>query len=92
MKDPNQISPQGLADYLEVLTRAVFQAGMNWRVIEAKWPGFVEASHRFDPDTVAALGVADTGQDCGRRPMNENLKPVPDLVSRQTVAHQIPPG
>jgi 3-methyladenine DNA glycosylase Tag len=59
MNEPNQIRPQGLADYLDVLTRAVFQAGMNWRVIEAKWPGFVEAFHRFDPETVAALGVAD---------------------------------
>lgn len=58
MKEPNQIRLQRLADYLEVLTRAVFQAGMNWRVIEAKWPGFVEAIHRFDPDTVAALRMA----------------------------------
>ena len=32
---PQQIEPKGLADYLAVLTKAVFQSGMSWRVIEA---------------------------------------------------------
>jgi 3-methyladenine DNA glycosylase Tag len=52
---PPQIRPRGLADYLEVLTRAVFQSGLNWRVIDAKWDGFREAFHGFDPAWVANL-------------------------------------
>ncbi|HKF80593.1 MAG TPA: DNA-3-methyladenine glycosylase I [Thermoleophilaceae bacterium] len=55
MPAPRKIRPRGLADYLEVLTRAVFQAGLNWRVIDAKWDGFRQAFHGFDPARVAAL-------------------------------------
>lgn len=55
MRAPEKIRPRRLGDYLEVLTRAAFQAGMHWQVIEAKWPGFREAFHDFDPETVANL-------------------------------------
>jgi 3-methyladenine DNA glycosylase Tag len=55
MQAPTQIEPTGLADYLDVITRAVFQSGMSWRVVEAKWDGFREAFAGFDPATVAAL-------------------------------------
>jgi len=53
MQAPAQITPDGLSDYLDVITRAVFQSGMSWRVVEAKWGGFREAFARFDPVTVA---------------------------------------
>ena len=55
MKPPEQIHPTKLADYLEVLTKTVFESGMSWDVIERKWPGFREAFHAFDPATVASL-------------------------------------
>jgi len=55
MQAPTQITPSGLADYLDVITRAVFQSGMSWRVVEAKWGGFREAFGGFDPATVAAF-------------------------------------
>jgi 3-methyladenine DNA glycosylase Tag len=55
MEAPKQITPTGLADYFEVLTKAVFQSGMSWAVIENKWDGFREAFHAFDPERVAAL-------------------------------------
>jgi DNA-3-methyladenine glycosylase I len=62
MQAPQQIEPTGLADYLEVLTKAVFQSGITWRVVEAKWAGFREAFEAFDPATVAAF----TGDDIDR--------------------------
>jgi 3-methyladenine DNA glycosylase Tag len=55
MQAPTQITPAGLADYLGVITRAVFQSGMSWRVVEAKWDGFLEAFAGFDPEIVAAF-------------------------------------
>lgn len=68
MQAPTQIEPTGLADYLGVITQAVFQSGMSWRVVEAKWDGFREAFAGFDPATVAAFTdddierlAADTG-------------------------------
>ena len=59
MQAPTQIEPTGLADYLDVLTRAVFQSGMSWRVVQAKWGGFHEAFTGFDPAAVAAFGDDD---------------------------------
>jgi 3-methyladenine DNA glycosylase Tag len=55
MQAPTQIEPTELADYLGVLTKAVFQSGMSWRVVEAKWSGFRAAFSGFDPATVAAF-------------------------------------
>ncbi|MCC7364659.1 MAG: DNA-3-methyladenine glycosylase I [Dehalococcoidia bacterium] len=53
MEAPQQVDATSLADYLEVMTKAVFQSGMSWAVVEAKWPGFRAAFHDFDPDRVA---------------------------------------
>jgi hypothetical protein len=62
MQAPQQIIPAGPADYLEVLTKAVFQSGMSWKVVEAKWPGFREAFDGFDPEKIAGY----TGDDVER--------------------------
>ncbi len=59
MQAPTQIEPAGLSDYLDVITRAVFQSGMSWKVVENKWPGFREAFAGFDPERVAAFGADD---------------------------------
>jgi 3-methyladenine DNA glycosylase Tag len=59
MEAPTQITPTGLADYFEVLTKAVFQSGMSWSVIENKWDGFRAAFQGFDPETVGALTPED---------------------------------
>ena len=52
---PPQIVPQSLNDYLEVMTKAVFQSGMSWKVVNSKWPGFQAGFHGFDVATVAAM-------------------------------------
>lgn len=52
---PERIEPQSLADYLEVMSKAVFQSGMTWKVVEAKWPGTREAFRGFDPTAVASF-------------------------------------
>ena len=39
---PEQIIPTKLADDLAVISKAVFQTGMSWRVVEAKWAGTLE--------------------------------------------------
>ena len=59
MHAPEKIHPKSLADYMEVMTRVVFEPGLNWTVIEAKWPGFREAFYGFDPLIVAGLTPAD---------------------------------
>ena len=41
--------------WLAEMTRGVFRAGFNWRVIDNKWPGFEAAFHGFDPKLNAAM-------------------------------------
>ena len=56
---PDQITPESLGDYLEVMSKSVFQTGMSWRVVESKWPGIREAFHGFDARAVAAMSQGD---------------------------------
>ena len=41
--------------WLAQLTKSVFQAGFNWKVVEAKWPGFEHAFGRFDVGPIALM-------------------------------------
>ena len=55
MPEPERIQPTSLGDYLEVMTKAVFQSGISWKVVEAKWPGIKEAFKDFDAEVVAGF-------------------------------------
>ena len=41
--------------WLSAMTRAVFQAGFSWKVIDAKWDGFEAAFKGFDVDACAMM-------------------------------------
>ena len=56
---PAQIEVNSLNDYLEVMSKAVFQSGMSWKVVEAKWDGIREAFRGFDVRKVADLNAFD---------------------------------
>ncbi|MFK5977402.1 MAG: DNA-3-methyladenine glycosylase I [Rhizobiaceae bacterium] len=34
--------------WLSCMTKCIFQAGFNWKVVESMWPGFETAFHGFD--------------------------------------------
>ncbi len=53
MPEPERMQPKGLGDYLEIMSKAVFQSGISWKVVESKWPGIKEAFKDFDATTVA---------------------------------------
>ena len=48
--------------YLATMTRCVFNAGFNWKVIDAKWDGFEAAFEGFDPNRLAFFGDEMLGQ------------------------------
>lgn len=56
---PDQIETPGLNDYLEVMTRAVFQAGLSWASIAQRWQAFRAAFEEFDARRIAAYGDGD---------------------------------
>ncbi len=55
---PTKITPNSLDDYLEIMTKAVFQSGISWSVVEAKWPGIKEAFLDFQIGGVASMDDA----------------------------------
>jgi DNA-3-methyladenine glycosylase I len=50
---PLQIDAQSLADYLSVMSRAIFQAGVSWALIESKWADYERLFANFDPERIA---------------------------------------
>lgn len=55
LEAPPKIEPTQLGDYLEQMSMSVLQAGISWRVVQAKWPGIREAFRNFDATAVANL-------------------------------------
>ena len=51
--------PKELSGYLDAMARVMFQTGISWRVVEAKWPGIQAAFRGFDPRRVAKLTAKD---------------------------------
>jgi DNA-3-methyladenine glycosylase I len=64
LKQP--ISP---AQYLGSMSRAGLQAGISWRVVEAKWPGIEKAFKGFDPVRVSRF----SGDDIDRLMQNPDV-------------------
>lgn len=61
---PKPKSPAALAKiaddrWLSEMTRSVFQAGFNWKVVDAMWPGFEAAFDGFDVGRMTLLSDDD---------------------------------
>lgn len=41
--------------WLAMMARGIFQAGISWKVVEAKWDGIEDAFHNFDVGRVAMM-------------------------------------
>ena len=52
MQAPGQIKPKGPGDYLEVMSKVVFQSGMSYKIVGLKWPGIRDG---FDATKVDAM-------------------------------------
>jgi 3-methyladenine DNA glycosylase Tag len=48
--------------YFENMCRVIFQAGLNWRVIDNKWPTIKKAFANFNIDKVACFNDADVAR------------------------------
>jgi DNA-3-methyladenine glycosylase I len=54
--------PSSDSAYFENMCRVIFQAGLNWQVVDKKWPTIREAFMDFDIQKVAR--VDDEGVEC----------------------------
>ncbi len=51
--------PSSDDEYFERMCRVIFMAGLNWRILEKKWPGIQKAFANFKIDTVAKFQEAE---------------------------------
>jgi len=56
---PPRQKPSDDNGYLEHMTKAVFQAGFSWQVVNSKWPEFKVAFDGFDIEAVATYDERD---------------------------------
>src|ERR1700687_3373410 len=59
MQAHNRLDKPTLPDYLAVMSRAVFQAGLSWAAIDHQWAALLKAFDDFDPRKVALYGEED---------------------------------
>jgi 3-methyladenine DNA glycosylase Tag len=58
-KSARQLAAIGDDRWLSCMTRCIFQAGFNWKVVENMWPGFEAAFDGFDVGRCAMLNDDD---------------------------------
>jgi DNA-3-methyladenine glycosylase I len=51
-------TPKDDSEYLERMSKAIFNAGLNWRVVDSKWSNFRRAFSNFSPTKVSRLTEA----------------------------------
>jgi 3-methyladenine DNA glycosylase Tag len=78
---PDQIEPASLDDYLEVMSKAVFQSGMSWRVVESKWPGIRDAFLNFDARKVADFSVFELEELANDKRVIRNRRKLAAIVN-----------
>ena len=53
------VPPKGDFGYFDHLSKAIFNAGLNWNTVEKKWPNFQKAFRDFSPERIAKLTERD---------------------------------
>ena len=86
MEAPKRIEPRGLPDYLEVMSKAVFQTGISWKVVENKWPGIRAAFRGFEPAAIVAFTPDDLDALTGDVRVIRNRRKIEAIVEN---AHQM---
>jgi 3-methyladenine DNA glycosylase Tag len=73
--------PTELSGYLDAMARVMFQTGISWRVVDAKWPGIQEAFEGFSPQRVARLSTGDIDHLMQDARLIRNRKKLEAIVS-----------
>lgn len=80
-KAPQQIKPTSLDDYLEVMSKAVFQTGISWSVVDAKWPQIKEAFLNFDINEIIKFDDSDVDRLAKDQRVIRNYRKLEAIVS-----------
>src|SRR5438094_10530978 len=74
--------PKDDAEYFERLTKSVFTAGLNWSMVENKWPDFQKAFGQFSLPKVAKFNEKDIKTLMGNTGIVRNEKKIRDTINK----------
>jgi 3-methyladenine DNA glycosylase Tag len=80
-----ELGPADDRRYFEQLAKAIFQAGLNWPTVEARWPAISEVFHDFDLARVAAMTDKDVSQAAEDSRIIRNHRKIADVVDCASV-------
>ncbi|MEO0883543.1 MAG: DNA-3-methyladenine glycosylase I, partial [Pseudomonadota bacterium] len=91
------INDHAAADYAAIpadrllswMTRCVFNAGFNWKVIESKWDGFESAFEGFDPGKLAFFGDEMMGQLVSDERIVRNGQKIKATLENAVFVHRV---
>ncbi|MCH8109264.1 MAG: DNA-3-methyladenine glycosylase I, partial [Chloroflexi bacterium] len=64
-----------------MVSKAGFQTGMSWRVIDAKGPEIREAMREFDPETIARFGEVELEELANDKRVIRNRRKLQAIVN-----------
>jgi 3-methyladenine DNA glycosylase Tag len=86
---PDVIEPQKLDDYLEIMTRAVFQAGVSWALVDKKWAAFRKAFADFDVERVSRFDEDDMKRLCEDEGILRSKKKIQATVENAQIMREL---
>jgi DNA-3-methyladenine glycosylase I len=81
--------PKNDDGYFEQMSRSVFLAGLNWRVIEKKWPDINRLFANFSIDAVAQFNDADIDRLLKDEGMIRSAKKITAVVANAQTMQKV---
>ena len=82
---PPQKKPKGNRGYFEILSKAVFNAGFSYQVVNRKWEGIREVFNEFDPRILSNWTIDEISNALNSSKIIRNSKKVKAIVSNAKV-------
>jgi DNA-3-methyladenine glycosylase I len=86
---PPMPRPQNDDGYFEEMSKMVFRAGLNWSVIEKKWPAIKHALANFSIDAVARFDDSDIERLLKDDGMIRSAKKISGVIANAQAMQQV---
>ncbi|MFW9827708.1 MAG: DNA-3-methyladenine glycosylase I [Candidatus Thorarchaeota archaeon] len=86
---PPRKKPSNESGYFEILSKAVFNAGFSYQVVNNKWKGIKEIFHDFDPKIISNWTFDEVSNALESPKIIRNSKKVNAIVSNAKVFLEI---
>ena len=82
---PSQHKPVDEKGYFEILSKAVFNAGFSYQVVNTKWEGTKEVFEEFDPEIISKWTIDEISEALDSPKIIRNGKKVSAIVSNAKI-------